>query len=247
MTSLTETERIIARVAERALQWSSDRSQLIVDEKSAGQFASNADIEIEKQLRNDILGSFGDTHILGEEMGGELGPNDTGWAIDPIDGTSNFILGLPSWGISIGYLDKGVSVLGAIALPELGLIVSALRGHGLRVNQQPSPTVARVRAVRMMALGENDYESGSQTDMRAQTLREQGYDVVRYRCAVFSLASAALGRLSGYVENGCGLWDIAAATVICEEAGMVTQTSKIATGRYHIDARWRNPDNDGGS
>lgn len=238
MTSLTETEVIIASAANLALQWSSDRSQLIVDEKSAGQFASNADIEIEKRLRNDILGSFGDTNIIGEEMGGELDSSDTGWAIDPIDGTSNFLLGLPSWGISIGYIDNGVSVLGAIALPELGLIVSALRGHGLRVNRLPAPTVTRVRAVKMIAVGENDYESGTQTDRRAQALREQGYDVVRYRCAVFALASAALGRLSGYVENGCGLWDIAAAAVICEEAGMAIQTSKIEPGRYHVDARW---------
>ena len=62
--------------------------------------------------------------------------------------------------------------------------------------------------------------------------------VVRYRCAVFSLAMSALGRLSGYVEHGCGLWDIAAADIICREAGLEVTTAAIAPGRYSVDARW---------
>lgn len=49
---------------------------------------------------------------------------------------------------------------------------------------------------------------------------------------------AALGRLSGYIENGCGLWDIAAADVICREAGMAVETALVVNGRYFIDARW---------
>ena len=132
----------------------------------------------------------------------------------------------------------GRSVLGAIALPELGLVLSAAEGQGLRLNQQPVPNSARATPVKLIALGEYDYESGLQTDLRAQTLRDEGYAVVRYRCAVFSLASAALGRLNGYVENGCGLWDIAAAKVICREAGMTVHISNIAAGRDKIDARW---------
>ncbi len=236
--SITELESIVSEAAALAVQWSSNRSELILDEKSAGQFASNADVEIEGQLRKALSKTFGDTNIIGEEMGGELDPSSTGWAIDPIDGTSNFLLGLPIWGISVGYINKGRSVLGAIALPELGLVLSASEGHGLRVNGQPVQTATRVTSVKVIALGENDYESGPQTDLRAQALREEGYAVVRYRCAVFSLASAALGRLSGYIENGCGLWDIAAAEVICREAGMTVLTSNVASGRYRVDARW---------
>ena len=75
--------------------------------------------------------------IIGEEQGGSLGRDVTGWAIDPIDGTSNFALGLPLWGISIGYLENGYPRLGAIALPELGLTLSAASGSGMRLNGAP--------------------------------------------------------------------------------------------------------------
>lgn len=235
---LTKLELILLDAAKTALQWSGRRSELILDEKSVGQFASNADVEVENQINRDLSRAFGDVQVVGEETGGRLSADQSGWAIDPIDGTSNFLLGLPLWAISVGYLVKGRSTLGAIALPELSLILSAADGQGLRVNRLPVRDNTRTSSVKVIALGENDYESGSQTDLRADALRQNGYAVVRYRCAVFSLASAALGRLSGYIENGCGLWDVAAAEVICREAGMSVQTSNIANGRYYIDAQW---------
>ena len=92
--------------------------------------------------------------------------------------------------------------------------------------------------VKILAIGENDFETGAQTDARAQVFREANYSVVRYRCAVFALAMSAMGRLSGYIERGCGLWDVAAADVICREAGLTVTTEKIADGRWAIDTRW---------
>ena len=235
---LHRLETILSSAAGHAIGWTARRDDLVVDEKSAGQFASNADVEIETLLRRDLSAAFGETAILGEELGGGLTSGATGWAIDPIDGTSNFLLGLPLWGISAGYLENGVSVMGAIALPEPGLLLSAAKGTGLRVNRTARQAMPRTNPVRLMALGENDFEPGPETDARAQALREQGYAVVRYRCAVFSLASAALGRLGGYIEHGCGLWDVAAAEIICREAGMRVVTEQIAPGRWGIDARW---------
>lgn len=238
-TALCELERIVQGAAALALQWSAKRSELSLDEKSAGQFASDADLEIEKRLRGDIAASFVNRSIIGEELGGGLGASDAVWAVDPIDGTSNFLLGLPLWGISAGYLEQGEAILGAIALPEFGMVLSARQGGGLRMNGAVLRGPPRLSRVKVMALGENDFEPGPETDQRAQAFRDQGFAVVRYRCAVFSLASAALGRLSGYVENGCGLWDIAAAEIVCREAGMSVKTANCAPNRYAIDARWR--------
>ena len=236
--SLAKLERIAANAAKIGIRWSKNRDELLIDEKSAGQFASNADVEIEQFIRAQIAEAFPGQPIIGEELGGDLGDDATGWAIDPIDGTSNFVLGLPIWGISIGYVKQGQSLLGAIALPDLNLIVSAAAGGGLRVNTQPAAGRRDVSPVKILALGENDYETGPETDARAQTFRESGYSVVRYRCAVFALAMSALGRLNGYVEQGCGLWDIAAGEVICREAGLRVETAKITDGRYSVDARW---------
>jgi len=236
--ALDQIETILRRATELAMAWSAMRDTLTVDEKSSGQFVSNADIEVEDLLRREITAAFEGAQILGEEKGGALGESATGWAIDPIDGTSNFLLGLPLWGISAGYIQNGRSVLGAIALPELGLLLSAEAGGGLRVNGQPVAQGRPFKAPKVIALGENDFEAGIDTDARAQLFRAKGFAVVRYRCAVFSLASAALGRLSGYIENGCGLWDVAAAEIICREAGMTVAISQIAPGRYSVDARW---------
>jgi len=238
MHDLERLEHVMETASDLGSKWSHARSELLIDEKSAGQFASNADVEIEHLLRSALSEQFPGHAIIGEEMGGELDDRAAGWAIDPIDGTSNFVLGLPIWGISVGYWDNGHSVIGAIALPALGLMVSAAQGAGVRINGAPVSDLHPKSPVKILAIGENDFETGPQTDARAQSFREAGYSVVRYRCAVFALAMSAMGRLNGYIERGCGLWDIAAADVICREAGLHTVTEKIADGRWAIDARW---------
>ncbi|MEL6235717.1 MAG: inositol monophosphatase family protein, partial [Pseudomonadota bacterium] len=229
---------MLVRAAARAKELSARRAELSVDQKSAGQFVSDADTEIEHRLREEISRAFGDVPIIGEETGGGLSADATGWAIDPIDGTSNFLLGLPIWGISVGYLEQGRSRLGAVALPDLNLLISARDGHGLRLNRAPAGPGIHAPSIKVMALGENEFESGTETDRRAEALRQAGFAVVRYRCAVFALSQAALGRLSGYVEVGCGLWDVAAAIVICREAGLTVQSSGLPEGVWQIDARW---------
>lgn len=229
---------ILEQARRRAEGWAAKRETLGVDEKSAGQFATEADRDLERFIRAELNAAFPSAAVIGEEYGGSLSNSATGWAVDPIDGTTNFILGLPIWGISIGYLENGESVLGGIALPDLGLSLIAAKGRGLIVNQKQTriaPPSARVKSI---SLGENDFEAGTITDARAEQFRAEGHSVVRYRCAVFSLAMSALGRLSGYIEHGCGLWDIAAADVICREAGLTVQTSILGPGRYAIDARW---------
>ena len=237
-SSLTHLESILAAASDLSLSWSARRAELSIDEKSAGQFASSADLEVEQLIRARLTEAFPGDAIIGEEFGGELSVEQSGWAIDPIDGTSNYILGLPIWAISIGYIRHGKSAIGGIALPDLGLILSAREGGGLRVNGHPQTDLPSPTLMRTISLGENNYETGAETDARAEVLRQEGYSVVRYRCAVYSLAMSALGRLGGYVEHGCGLWDMAGADIICREAGLQVESGQIAPGRYAIDARW---------
>lgn len=221
-----------------ATDYSRRRDRLQTNVKSLGQLVSEADQEIETLVRRTIRAEFGEVAILGEEQGGGLDGQASGWVIDPIDGTSNFLRGLPMWGISIGYLEGGASHAGVIALPELGIVLAAAAGQGMELNGARFAASAARAPGKMIALGENDFEAGDETDRRAEAFRREGSSVVRYQCAVFSLASAALGRLDGYVERGCCIWDIAAAWVICVEAGMTVSTSALDGGRYAIDARW---------
>jgi myo-inositol-1(or 4)-monophosphatase len=84
----------------------------------------------------------------------------SGWAIDPIDGTTNFLRGLPMWGISIGVLENGVSVAGAIALPDLDLVLVSDAGKPLQVNGQIWVRRTGPIGGNLIALGENDWETG---------------------------------------------------------------------------------------
>lgn len=234
-----ELKTLIDAASELALCFARSRQGLSAQEKTSGQFASEADDEIEKTIRAGLMESTsGDVAIIGEELGGKLDETTSGWAINPIDGTSNFLRGLPLWGVSIGYLHHGQSHLGAISLPELGITLTARRGQGVKINGMTLSSRTNASSVKLIALGENDFETGRETDARAQHFRDQGYSVVRYRCAVFALANVALGRLDGYVEHGCALWDIAAAWIICSEAGVDIDVREIAPGRYSVEARW---------
>ncbi|WP_374138700.1 MULTISPECIES: inositol monophosphatase [unclassified Sphingomonas] len=212
------------------------RDELVTREKSAGQFVSEADEAIEASIRKAIAERFGNVAIIGEEQGGSLDADASGWAIDPIDGTANFLRGLPMWGISVGLVENGISVAGVLALPESNLVIVAEQNAVLHVNGLPFVRPANPLGGRVIALGENGFESGERTDDRASKLRAQGYSVVRYRSAVFSLASAALGRLDGYVEHGCMIWDIAAASAICRNAGLKTNVMPLGDGRFSIEA-----------
>lgn len=236
MIDLSVLNEIITPAIAVARAYAADRTRLSEQEKSPGQFVSDADEALEDVIRQTLHERFGATHIIGEEQGGALDNAQTGWAIDPIDGTSNFLRGLPMWGVSIGFVHEGAFVAGAIALPDRGLTMAAARGAGVQVNGRPFRRPTAPLGGRLVALGENDFESGPTTDGRAEALRRQGYAVVRYRSASFSLVSAALGHLDGYVEHGCYIWDVAAAAVICREAGLAVDTAHLGDGRFAISA-----------
>ena len=240
--SATVSVAALARLIEPAVvlsrAYAARRDALQISLKSPGQLVTEADNEVEALIRRTLRAEFGDAAVVGEEGGGTLDAQASGWVVDPIDGTSNFLRGLPMWGISLGLLQRGVSIAGGVALPELEIVLAAAENKGVELNGCPFKRVADRARGKMIALGENDFEAGGETDRRAEALRQQGFTVVRYQCAVFALASAALGRLDGYIERGCFLWDIAAASIICREAGMNVEISPLDGGRYAVDARW---------
>lgn len=227
---------IIGPAVALARDFSARRHHLGTSEKSPGQFVSEADEAIEALLRRSIAERFGDAPVIGEEGGGSLSEAVSGWAIDPIDGTTNFLRGLPMWGISVGLLEGGVPVAGVMALPALDLVVAAGLDIPLTVNGTPLVRLAGAPGGRLVALGENDHEDGARTDARAEHLRTRGCTVVRYRSAVFALAQAALGGLDGYVEHGCCLWDFAAGAAICRAAGLDVATAPLGGGRFSVEA-----------
>jgi len=165
----------------------------------------------------------GDT-VLAEEGGGSAAPGGAGgrWLIDPIDGTTNFSHGLPLFCVSMGRERGGRIELGVVHAPALGLTFAARRGGGARCNGAPisvSTTATLGRA--LCATGfpydrhttyENNFEQFVAFQRRAQGVRRLG-------SAALDLCFVAAGTYDAYWEMKLKPWDMAAGTLLVEEAG----------------------------
>lgn len=227
---LDELLRVAREAAEAgaavALEWSSRRARLVVEEKgSYRDFVSQADRDSEQAIR-EVLGARrpGDG-VLGEEAGASAGASGLRWVVDPIDGTTEFLYGRASWSVSVAVIREvdGQVLAGAVSEPALGRLTAARRGGGTHTDGQPN----RVRPTRELqqALIEFNLGAGAQRELggrlmdalvsRVRDLRDGG-------SAAAALAAVAGGRLDAYWGPGLQLWDGAAGVLLVQEAGGVT-------------------------
>lgn len=189
-----------------------------VEAKAPGDLVSDADRAVEVTIRRRLAQHFPTDGILGEEMGGT--PSGRFWAVDPIDGTSNFLSGLPFWTISLGLMDNGVPVAGGILAPALGLMAVAdgptLIETGLAPGSRATdpPCIGIGRNARWPAADRHAVEAAIETAGLSPRLIGS--------CAL-SLMLVATHRLKGYIEPRVGgLWDCAAGLALCRAAGLPT-------------------------
>lgn len=185
------------------------------------------DTETERLLRTRLADLRPGEAILGEEEGGAVGSDDgqLTWALDPIDGTVNFLYGIPAYAVSVGVRRDGASVAGAVADVAAGAVYSAAVGHGAHVLRDGVVTELRCSAATDLSMALVGTGFAYQRDRR----RRQGEIVARLlpdvrdlrrvgSCAL-DLCMVAEGRLDAYYEDGVHLWDWAAAALIAAEAG----------------------------
>jgi len=187
-----------------------------------------ADTETEQLIRNRLAELRPGESILGEEGGGAAG--DSGavrWVVDPIDGTVNFVYGIPTYAVSIAAQLDGRSVAGAVADVAGGDVYSA--GIGLGAHVLTGGVRRRLRCSDVddlsMALlgtgfGYQPHRRAAQAALLARMLPEIR-DVRRIGSASLDLCMVAAGRLDGHYEHGLNVWDWAAAALIAAEAGAV--------------------------
>src|SRR5437763_3976989 len=114
-----------------ALDFWNRREQLVVELKGPGDFVSVADREVEQLVRAELASAFPDDSFLGEETAaGFAGAFDRCWVVDPIDGTHNFLRGIPYWNVAIAYVEKSRAEIGVVFDPSHDELFHALRGHG---------------------------------------------------------------------------------------------------------------------
>ncbi|SEO92886.1 myo-inositol-1(or 4)-monophosphatase [Salinihabitans flavidus] len=200
---------------------------LQVSMKGAGDFVSRADIAAEAILKDELLGARPNYGWLAEEGGGIDGVDPTRrWIVDPLDGTTNFLHGLPHWAISIALEFKGQIVSGVIYDAAKDEMFVAEKGEGAWLNDTRLRVSGRSRMIEsIFATG---VPFGGRADL-PDTLKDLGRlmpacaGVRRWGAAALDMAYVAAGRYEGFWERGLNVWDIAAGVVIVREAGGFVQ------------------------
>ncbi|MGE4157966.1 MAG: inositol monophosphatase [Planctomycetota bacterium] len=219
------------RVLESAVRAAEEAGKLLMsytgralqaEAKSTGNFVSQADRASEDLIRQRLLRDFPNSHVLGEEGGETPGSSGLTWIVDPLDGTNNFLHGVPHWAVSIGATYKGIPVVGVIHHPPMGELFSARLGDGADLNGRR----IRVSGVRrfpeaLLATGFS-YDEGEalrRSIKMFQAFQDHGQTLRRPGAAALDLAYVAAGRFDGYWESGLKPWDCAAGIVLVKEAG----------------------------
>jgi myo-inositol-1(or 4)-monophosphatase len=185
------------------------------------------DTETERLLRDRLAELRPGEHVLGEEGGGSSDDSagQPTWVVDPIDGTVNFVYGLPAYVVSVAVQVDGQSVAGAIANVVDGALYSAARGYGahVRVGAVTAPLqCSAVDDLSMSLVGTGfSYDSHLRRHQAAvlAELLPQVRDIRRLGSAALDLCLVAAGRLDAYFEDNLNVWDWAAGALIAAEAG----------------------------
>ena len=198
---------------------------LQVSLKGPANFVSLADKRAEQMLYEDLTKARPGYGFLGEEGGTREGTDKSNtWIVDPLDGTTNFLHGIPQFAISIGLQREGVIIAGVIYNPANDELYMAERGKGAFLNDQRLRVAARkqlnecVIACGLPNIGRGDHEL-SRREMAEMQPRVAG--LRRFGAASLDLAFVAAGRLDGYWERNLQPWDIAAGLIMVREAGGV--------------------------
>lgn len=200
---------------------------LQVSAKGPGDFVSRADKEAERIVREALTEARPTYGFLGEEGGETEGEDPTRrWIVDPLDGTTNFLHGMPHWAVSIALEHKGRIVAGVIHDPVKDETFFAERGEGAWLNDSRLRVSGRSRMIE--SVFSTGVPFGGSRHLPA-TLQEIARlaptcaGIRRWGAASLDLAYVAAGRYEGYWERGLNAWDVAAGIVIAQEAGALVE------------------------
>lgn len=195
---------------------------LASDWKSDSSIVTEADLAADRLIADAIAGRFPDEEILSEELAPTSaaavpGPAARTWIVDPLDGTTNFSLGVQHWGVSIARVDERGPDVGVLVFPALGETYVASRGGGATMNGKPvnvrAPSASRlIGMIACCARTPRLYHVNLPMKVRV------------FGSAAYTLACVARGSAAIGMETRPKLWDLAAGWCLVEEAGGVIET-----------------------
>lgn len=183
--------------------------------------ATQMDRDSEKLIVDSLLAARGDDGIIGEEGSSRSSTSGITWVIDPVDGTVNYLYGLPGWSVSIAAKDDEGVLVGVVHSPSIGSTWTAIRGGGAFFNGQPihcNDPIALNRAL----IGTGfvyDVNMRQGQGKVVAALLPQIRDIRRMGSAAVDICYVAMGAFDGYFEMGLKEWDLAAAQLVATESG----------------------------
>ena len=221
MKSISANLNIMIKASEKAskilIRDFGELENLQVSKKGPQDFVTNADIKAEKAIIEELKKARPNYSIISEENGVEKNKDESNfWIIDPIDGTTNFLHGVPHFAISIALQSNNEIVCGLIFDPIKDELFYAEKNNGAYFNNQRI-RVSKKREINdcLFAIGKGKYNP----DLICR----------RSGSAALDMAYVASGRFDGYFQNNLNLWDIAAGIIIVKEAGGIVNEIDLSS------------------
>ena len=204
----------------QALEYFRNVDALSVEVKAPQDLVSEADRNVELFIRQEIMKRFPNDGIVGEEHPAAAGSTPYTWIIDPIDGTSNFVRGIPVWTVVLAcHMDKH-TVVGIVHDPVHDELFHCMRGGGAFLNGKPARVAeAKSFADGLVGLGTATKRSKNPAPGFIEQLKSQGGEFVKNGSGALCLAQVAAGRFIGYFEDNMNSWDCVAGLLLVREAG----------------------------
>ena len=220
MQSISPHLNIMIKASEKAskvlIRDFGEVEKLQVSNKGPYDFVTNADLKAEKIIIEELKKAKPNYSILSEEKGLENNKDSKTWIIDPIDGTINFLHGIPHFAISIALKDENEIITGLIYDPIKDEMFYAEKNNGAFFNNQ------RIRVSKKNNISECLFVTGGKIEFNYDfSYRKSG-------SAALDLAYVAAGRYDGYFQKKLNIWDIAAGIIILKEAGGLINEPNIS-------------------
>ncbi|MDP6709123.1 MAG: inositol monophosphatase family protein [Alphaproteobacteria bacterium] len=197
--------------------------QLQVSRKGPGDFVSVADLKAERTIKEILARARPNFGFLMEESGAAQGSDTSNrWIVDPLDGTMNFLHGIPHFATSIALERDGEVIAGVTYHPVADELFWAEKGIGAYLNDRRIRVSARVRMDDALIGTGIPHGHGDDYDRyigEVRTMMPKVASLRRFASATLDLAYVAAGRLDGFWERGLGAWDVAAGMILIQEAG----------------------------
>ena len=238
MKSISANLNVMIKASEKAskilIRDFGEIENLQVSRKGPNDFVTNSDIKTERIIIDELKKAKPNYSIISEEYGIEINKDEKNtWLIDPIDGTINFLHGIPHFAMSIALKSNNEIVSGIIFDPIKNELFFAEKNNGAYFNNQ------RIRVSRKNEINDCLFVTGGKIKIESNlTYRRSG-------CAALDMAYVASGRYDGYFQNNLKIWDIAAGIILIKEAGGIindidlnkTENIKVIASSEDINAK----------